>query len=108
MGAAWMGKALMREEILATIPQQQSDSVLEIVLVSPETNRSRVELRQLVWGSGLGWYRQHTLTLEATAARALLRGLNQLRKRLGADGSLSQEKKVVPLRRGNAFREATG
>ena len=98
----------MREEILATIPQKQSDSVLEVVLIIQENNRSCVELRQLVWGSGLGWYRQHTLTLETTAARALLRGLKQLRSRFGGDGNLSQERKVIPFRRGDLLREATG
>jgi hypothetical protein len=102
------GEAIMREEILTTIPQQQSDSVLEVVLVVKENNRSCIELRQLVWGSGLGWYRQHTLTLEATAARALLRGLKQLRNRCGGDGDLGQERKVIPFRRGDLLHEAMG
>ena len=98
----------MREEILATIPQQQSDAVLEVVLIVKENNRSCVELRQLVWGSGLGWYRQHTLTLETKAARALLRGLNQVRNRCEGNGNLSQERKVIPFRRENVLHEATG
>jgi hypothetical protein len=98
----------MREEILATIPQKQSDSVLEVVLVHNEDDRSRIELRHLVWGSGLGWYRQHTLTLEATAARALLRGLRQVWSRLGVQGEPPQESKVIPFRRGNSLREAAG
>ena len=65
----------MREEIIATIPQDEAGVTLEVALVHPEAEDACIELRHLVWGKGLGWYRQKTLRLEAPAARSILRAL---------------------------------
>jgi hypothetical protein len=56
----------MREEIIATLPQDDAECTLEVAFVHTDTNDGHVELRHLVWGKGLGWYRQKTLRLEAS------------------------------------------
>ena len=87
----------MREEIIATIPQEHAQGSLEVALVHTDTNDPYVELRHLVWGKGLGWYRQKTLRLEAQAARLLLRTLGQVRHRLAPAGSVAPARKVIPF-----------
>ena len=49
--------------MLATISQRSDDTVLEIAMLDEADGSTNVELRSLVWGNGLGWYRQHTLQL---------------------------------------------
>ena len=88
----------MREEIIATIPQDGEVS-LEMALVYTDTDDASVELRHLVWGKGLGWYRQKTLRLEAPAAHALLRSLGQVRHRLVPKGGAASARKVIPFPR---------
>ena len=56
------------EVVLATVPQRHDDTVLEIVMIHGADGVTNVELRSLVWGNGLGWYRQHTLQLDGIAA----------------------------------------
>ena len=86
----------MREEIIATIPQA-GEVNLEVALVHTDAEDATVELRQLVWGKGLGWYRQNTLRLEAPAAHALLRSLGQVRHRLVPTGSVASAGNVIPF-----------
>lgn len=70
-----------QEETLATIPQQGGDTVLEVVMTHDANDDARVELRHLVWGTGLGWYRQHTLKLDGTTTRDLIRALGIVQRR---------------------------
>jgi hypothetical protein len=63
------------EVVLATIPQRSDDTVLEVVMMHKADGATDVELRSLVWGNGLGWYRQHTLQLDGTTARNLIQAL---------------------------------
>ena len=86
----------MREEIIATIPQD-GEMTLEVALVYTDTENASVELRHLVWGKGLGWYRQNTLRLEAQAARSLLQALGQVRHRLVPTGEAASARKVIPF-----------
>jgi hypothetical protein len=88
---------LMHEEVLATIPQDGSDNVLEVALIHDGATDPSVELRYLSWGTGLGWYRQHTLKLDRTAAWALLRTFGPLRRRLAQDTSSTADRQVIPL-----------
>ncbi len=72
----------MQEEIIATIPQESSDSMLEVALIQGSCDNPTIELRRLSWGGGVGWYRQHTLRLDYATAQALLQTLRQARGRL--------------------------
>jgi hypothetical protein len=87
----------MHEEVLATIPQDSSDNLLEVALIHDGATDPSVELRYLSWGTGLGWYRQHTLKLDRTAAWALLRTFGPLRRRLAQDTSSTADRQVIPL-----------
>ena len=86
----------MREEIIATIPQD-AEVTLEVALIHTDTNDACVELRHLVWGKGLGWYRQKTLRLETRAAHSLLRALGQVRHRLVPADKAASARKVIPF-----------
>lgn len=72
----------MQEEIIGTIPQVEGELILEVALIHDEAGRTRVELRHLIWGKELGWYRQQTLTLDGTTASQLLCRLSSVRQRL--------------------------
>jgi len=87
----------MREEIIARIPQDESELILEVALLHSEADNSHVELRHLVWGKGLGWYRQKTLRLETRAAHSLLRALGQVRHRLVPAAEAAAARKVIPF-----------
>ena len=95
--ASGQGGEQMREEIIATIPQDDAEVALEVALVHTEMGDACVELRHLVWGKGLGWYRQSTQRLEAPAARSLLRALGQVRHRLVPAGDVATARKVIPF-----------
>ncbi len=86
----------MREEIIATISQDEGVN-LEVALVYTAADDAAVELRHLVWGQGLGWYRQKTLRLEAQAAHSLLRALGQVRHRLVPAGDAASAGKIIPF-----------
>lgn len=86
----------MQEEMIATIPQESPDSVLEVILVHGGCGDTAIELRRLSWGAGVGWYRQHTLRLDCAAAQALLQTLRRAQKRLGK-GTASMPGKVIPF-----------
>jgi len=87
----------MREEVIAAIRQEGGDTVLEVALMHDGVGSAGVELRYLVWGSGLGWYRQHTLTLDSAAARALLRTLGAVQRRLEQKIANGQVSNVIPF-----------
>jgi hypothetical protein len=70
------------DEILATIPQEGGDTALPVAMTHDSLNDVSVELRFLVWGRDLGWYRQHTLKLNGTAARDLIRALGIVQRRV--------------------------
>ncbi|HEY7495216.1 MAG TPA: hypothetical protein VIH59_29430 [Candidatus Tectomicrobia bacterium] len=89
----------MCEEVLATIFQDGSDNVLEVAIIHDGATDPTVELRYLSWGTGLGWYRQHTLKLDRTAAWALLRTFGPLRRRLAKGTSSASGQQVIPLAR---------
>jgi hypothetical protein len=88
----------MYEEVIAAIPQEGGDSLLEVALMHDDgAGRPGVELRYLIWGAGLGWYRQHTLTLDSAAARALLRTLGGVQRRLEQKTAKGQVSNVIPF-----------
>ena len=87
----------MREEIIATIPQANGETTLEVALVHSDANEARVELRHMAWGRGLGWYRQKTMLLDSPAAHALLRALGQVRHQLVSGDTTEPARKVIPF-----------
>jgi hypothetical protein len=87
----------MHEEIMATIPQADGEAMLEVALTRDGAGRTMVELRSLVWGSGLGWYRQQTLTLDGTTASNLLCRLSSVRHRLRTKPERRQQSNIIPF-----------
>ena len=87
----------MHEKVIATIPQGEKDSLLEVVLIQTGPDDSRIELRHHSWGEGIGWYRQHTLTLDAATVRALGRTLSQVQQRLDHGLTARHSSKVIPF-----------
>ena len=95
------------EEVLAAIPQSSGDILLEVVMMHDASGATTVELRSLVWGDGLGWYRQQTLGLDGTAARDLIQGLGIVQRRLEHQAVDNLMHKVLPLPRSHQQRVAT-
>jgi hypothetical protein len=89
----------MREEIIGTIPQADGDTMLEVALMHDDAGQTEVELRYLVWGKELGWYRQQTLTLDGTTASHLLCRLSSARHRLRPEADRRVEKNILPFPR---------
>lgn len=87
----------MHEEVIAAIPHEGGDTLLEVALMRDGVGSAGVELRYLVWGSGLGWYRQYTLTLDSAAARALLRTLSAVQHRLEQKIANGRVSNVIPF-----------
>jgi hypothetical protein len=87
------------EEVLATIPQRGSDTVLEVVMTHDAIGATTVELRSVVWGNGLGWYRQHTLRLDGTTARELVQALGVVQRRAEHQAIEALTHKVLPFPR---------
>lgn len=73
----------MHEEVIATIPQEETDTLLEVVRVYESPGHPCITLRFYVWGNGVGWYRQHTLKLDEATARTLWRVLGRIQHRSG-------------------------
>lgn len=90
----------MPETIIANIPQARDDTVLEVALIHDGTTEPRVELRSLIWGTGLGWYRRQTLTMDSATARDLIRSLSQAHRRMGSGAECGR--KVIPFPRSSA------
>jgi hypothetical protein len=86
-----------QEEILAMIPQKGGNTALEVVMTHASPDEASVELRYLVWGNGLGWYRQHTLKLDGTTARDLIRALGIVQRRAEHQTVESLAHNVLPF-----------
>jgi hypothetical protein len=95
------------EEVLATIPQRGDDTVLEIVMLHDTSGATTIELRYLVWGDGVGWYRQHTLKLDGTTARDLIQALGIVQRRMEHQAVESLGHKVIPFPRNHRQSAAT-
>jgi hypothetical protein len=87
----------MREEIIATIPQATDDTMLEVAMTYDADHRARVELRYLTRANGIGWYRQKSLSLDASATDALLASLGQVRRRLKTRGQARKDGQLLPF-----------
>ena len=87
----------MHEKVIAAIPQDTSDHVLEVVLIDDQGQGPRVELRALAWGNGLGWYRQHTVTLDRVSLQGLQRTLGQIQSHIRRSTSQRQSATVIPF-----------
>jgi hypothetical protein len=66
---------VQQEEILTTIASTSPDTLLEVAFCTGSEGGQRIELRRLSWGQGVGWYRRHTLRLDAAEAEGLLQAL---------------------------------
>jgi hypothetical protein len=95
-----------KEEVLATIPQRGGDTALEVVMAHDSGGDTTVELRYLVWGVGLGWYRQHTLRLDGTTARDLIQALGVVRRRVESQNLEGLTQKVLPFPQPRSHRES--
>lgn len=87
----------MSEEIIAKIPQDRDDTLLEVALIHDDQTGPRIELRSLLWGTGLGWYRWKTLTMERSATRELIQSLSQASRRMGGASATDFDRKVIPF-----------
>jgi len=87
----------MHEKVIAAIPQDASDHVLEVVFIDDQTQGPRVELRTLAWGNGLGWYRQHTVTLNVASLQGLQRALGQLQSHVKYSTPQRQSATIIPF-----------
>jgi hypothetical protein len=96
-----------KEEVLATIPQRCSDTVMEVVTIHTPTGATAIELRSLVWGNGLGWYRQHTLQLDGMTARNLIQALGIVQRRVEHEAVDGLVHKILPFPRRHQQQVAT-
>src|SRR5215470_8708465 len=87
----------MHEKVIAAIPQDTSDHMLEVVLIDDQTQGLSVELRTLAWGNGLGWYRQHTVTLDSASLQGLQHALGQIKGYLRHTTPQRQSATVIPF-----------
>ena len=89
----------MSEKIIAAIPQDTSDHMLEVALIEDQAQGPRMELRTLAWGNGLGWYRQHTITLDSTSLQGLQCALAQIQSQIRHARPQRQSATVIPFPR---------
>jgi hypothetical protein len=87
----------MPEKIIAAIPQDTPDYVLEVALTGDQAEGLRVELRTLAWGNGLGWYRQHTVTLDSTSLQGLQHAISQIQGHIRHSNPQRQRATVIPF-----------
>jgi hypothetical protein len=87
----------VHEEVIATIPQGKTGSLLEVVLIHERPEQTRIELRHLSWGNGVGWYRQHTLSLDHAAVRALGHLLKQIQHHPNHSITPRPDGKIIPF-----------
>ena len=87
----------MPEKIIAAIPQDTPDHVLEVALTGDQAQGLSMELRILAWGNGLGWYRQHTVTLDSTSLQGLQRALSQIQGYVRHSTPQRQSATVIPF-----------
>jgi hypothetical protein len=95
-----------KEEVLATIPQRGGDTALEVVMAHDPGDGTAVELRYLVWGVGVGWYRQQTLRLDGTTARGLIQALGIVRRRMESQSLEGLTHEVLPFPQPGSHRES--
>jgi hypothetical protein len=88
-----------REEVIASIPQNSGDTTVEVVLTHNAAGSTDIELRSLVWGSGVGWYRQHTFPLDGATVRDLLHALGTAQRRLEHRVADELASNVIPFPR---------
>ena len=89
----------MHEKVIAAIPQDTSEHMLEVVFIDDQGQDPRVELRTLAWGNGLGWYRQHTVTLDSASLQGLQRALGQIKGYIRHTTPQRQSATVIPFTR---------
>ena len=89
----------MHEKVIAAIPQDTSDHMLEVVFIDGQAQGPRVELRTLAWGNGLGWYRQHTVTLDSASLQGLQRALGQVKGQISHTTPQPRSATVIPFPR---------
>jgi hypothetical protein len=87
----------MHEKVIEAIPQDTSDHVLEVVLIDDQAQGPKVELRALAWGNGLGWYRQHTVTLDRASLQGLQHALGQIQGHIKHSTSQRRSATVIPF-----------
>ncbi|MCS6927160.1 MAG: hypothetical protein NZ578_14810 [Candidatus Binatia bacterium] len=87
------------EKTLATIPSADPDTLLEVVLCTRATAPPVIELRRLSWGEGIGWFRQHTLRLEAGEVSHLCATLRRYHRRWKPPAAPSHAAKIIPFPR---------
>ena len=87
----------MHEKVIEAIPQATSDHMLEVVLIDDQGQGPRVELRTLAWGNGLGWYRQHTVTLDSASLQGLQRALGQIQGHIKHRTPQRRSATVIPF-----------
>ena len=87
----------MHEKVIAAMPQGTSDHMHEVVLIDDQAQGPRVELRTLAWGNGLGWYRQHTVTLDSASLQGLQRALGQIQGYIRHSTPQRQSATVIPF-----------
>jgi hypothetical protein len=87
----------MPEKIIAAIPQDTPDHMLEVALIGDQAQGLSVELRTLAWGNGLGWYRQHTVTLDSTSLQGLQRALGQIQGYIRHSTPQRQSATIIPF-----------
>src|SRR6266487_3701534 len=87
----------MHEKVIAAIPKDTLDHMLEVVFIDDQAQAPRVELRTLAWGNGLGWYRQHTVTLDSASLQGLQRALSQIQGQIRHGTPRRQSATVIPF-----------
>ena len=90
------------------IPNGGPNTAVEVGLVNGADGKRDVELRSLVWGDGLGWYRQQTLTLDRDAVTALVQALGTVQARLRTPTSTAHARIITPVSRATRRVEAPG
>jgi hypothetical protein len=74
-------------------------TAVEVALVDGADGEKDIKLRSVVWGDGLGWYRQQTLTLDSNDITALMRALGTAQARLRPLPAKAPAQPLTPLRR---------
>jgi hypothetical protein len=87
----------MHEKVIAAIPQDTSEHMLEVALINDPAQGPRVELRTLAWGNGLGWYRQHTVTLDRASLQGLQRALGQIQSCIRHSSPQPRSATIIPF-----------
>ena len=87
----------MQEHILTTLDNACDQTKLEVALLQDPASEPVIELRSMTWGSGIGWYRQQTLVLDAHLAQALARFLRQVHPEVVPAEPTVRKDNVIPF-----------